>query len=378
MPFLEPDEKRPLLDERQSLRDAQASWAVAFVVGPPAVGLLATAGLALVPLTAFAVIIATLKRQENAIDRALDDPPRSDFTVRTRARSRRYLPGQLGTSEAAIATDITAIATLRVAAYLEAMVRADERSQGARLAGDESVAEERTQEAMDLLERARAAEALKAERLKWLGGVWAELGARPEFATQQAEPNPEALARDGRLRPALVAREARRAGLVVGDLDLHIQPETAVGETTSDILIAAARKTRSLANASNAVFEDARSDEARRLVGPALPAPAPPEYGRGLRARSAGLVDEAMQLFEQAADRGSPDAMFELAEQSLEQERLVEARDWFRRASDATQRNVARSTHSVELSDLYQAVDPYKGYFLPSPPSKLPPGEDVD
>ncbi|HEU4738635.1 MAG TPA: hypothetical protein VFS54_06080 [Solirubrobacterales bacterium] len=334
--------------------------------------------MALVPLTAFAVIIATLKRQENAIDRALDDPPRRDFTVRTRARSRRYLPGRLGTSDTAVATDLAAIATLRVAAYLEAMVRADERSQGAHLAGDKIAAEERTREAMDLLERARAAEALKAERLRWLGGAWAELGASPEFATQQAEPNPEALAKDGRLRPAFVAREARRTGLVVGDLDLRIEPETAPGEKTSDILFTAARRTRSLADASNAVFEDARSEEARRLVATALPAPPPPEYEQGLRARSAGLVDQAMRLFEQAADRGSPDAMFELAERSLEQERLVEARDWFRRASDATQRNVARATHSVELSDLYQAVDPYKGYFLPSPPRKLPPGEDID
>lgn len=378
MPFLEPDEKPPLLDERQSLRNAQAAWAVPLLVAPPAVGLLATAGLALVPLTAFAVIIATLKRQENAIDRALDDPPRRDFTTRTRARSRRYLPGQLGTSDAAIATDAAAVATLRVAAYLEAMVRADERSLGAHLAGEEGVAEERAREARDFLERARAAEALKAERLKWLGGTWAELGVNPELATQQVEPNPEALASDGRLRSAFVAREAQRAGLVVSDLDLRIEPETTAAETASGALITAARRTRALADASNAVFEAARSEEARRLIRFALPAPTPPEYERGLRARSTGRIDEAMRLFERAADRGSPDAMFELAELSLERERPVEARDWYRRASNATQRNVARATKRVELLDLDRAVGPYEGYSLPSPPSKLPPGDDVD
>lgn len=375
MPQLSDDEKPALLDERLSLRNAQAGWGAAFVVSTGSVAAILTPLLAIAPTTLCAVVIAILKRQENSVDRALDDPPRQDFSTETRARSRRYVPGRLGPSQLAMATDAAAIATLRVTAYLDAMVRADERAQGAQLAGDLNAAQHREWEARRFLERARAAEALKAIRFDWLGIAWANIALHPEVANIPVEPNPDLVQGDRILIPPEERAEVRSTGLVIHDLDLR--PPAAVpleqGESAAKALVGAATESRQLARKSFAVFEDARSDEARWLAKRALPPSPPPEYELGHLALQEGQMDKAQRLLQVAAEQGSPDAMFELGELSVARTDIASAEDWFRKASETAQIEAARPEHRLleqHLPPSFELKKEEDRPGLPRPPRK--------
>lgn len=90
------EEDRPRLEhERYSLKKAQVTWG-------GTLGVLSAGGMAFgpqvaaLPVAVGSVCLAVLRRKEIAVEMALNDPPRSDWEIATRARRRRYVPGALG------------------------------------------------------------------------------------------------------------------------------------------------------------------------------------------------------------------------------------------------------------------------------------------
>jgi tetratricopeptide (TPR) repeat protein len=181
MPFLDDDMKGVLLDERKALEDAQTKWEVLATVLLP----LGTKVL-FIPSVASGIMCAVLKRQQSAIQRALDDPPRRDFAIATRAKPRRYIRGRLGDDAISKATDEAALAGLRATSYLEALVRADERAAGATAAGNEVIANSQLDDASRMLDGVRAGAVLWSVALRELAGAIATY-SRGELAPNYYE-----------------------------------------------------------------------------------------------------------------------------------------------------------------------------------------------
>lgn len=354
MPFLNKDEKPPLLDERQSIQNAKAAWVgVGGLGGSVALIAAIPAGLVVAPIALATILVVVLQRQENGVNRLLDDPPRLDFTTPTKARSRRYVAGQLGESDLAIATDQAALATLRVNAYAEALVRADERAQGARNAGDEQSAGEREREAFQFLERMRAASLDQAEILDELALIWAGIGAKLtdlEDAAADLDVGPSSSVEAG----------LRRTRLVVSDLPAALRsPRPVEAGAATDPLSAVARassETRNLARSGVAFFDDARTQLAAELVpGTDSHRKRPEELLKGLDALSLENPERAEPLLLEAANQGSPDAMFELGALALQRADREQAGLWFQRASqnvDLIRRSWISELRDPEASEL--------------------------
>lgn len=271
MPSTKDDEKPPLLDERKSAQNAKVLWAaiggaatlfhgtVSHLTGIPS-------DLTVSPAALGMVMLAVVQRQENGVNRILDDPPRDDYQTPTKAKSRRYVTGQLGAGDLALAIDNAAIATLHYTAYLEATVRADERGQGARRAGDYKAAEDREFEAGVFIERARAANVSKAEALTNLAIVWARFGTGMAL---DGPPGTQQLAVTADRGSAV-----RGARLVVKDLHLDREVASGVsvvqaseGEVSADgLVLSAVERTQRLSVDSLAFYADARSNLAPELV----------------------------------------------------------------------------------------------------------------
>jgi hypothetical protein len=134
-------EKRPFLDERRQVEHISEGWALmaylsgaVALVAPPTVVFSAPIG---VVCACFAYVF---KKRKADCDAIIDDPPRSDFRTASRAQRDWFEPRRLEglLSEAQISL------CERMAegdGLLRAAVRADERAQGAYLAGDLNAAD---------------------------------------------------------------------------------------------------------------------------------------------------------------------------------------------------------------------------------------------
>lgn len=324
-----PENEEPgLLDEQASLKTSGITWkgtmaalgglgqmgVPPFVIGPP--------------LVVGAICWTVVERKRIAVERLLADPPRLDFETGTRARRRRYVAGTLGDDRLAVATDEAAIATLRAAAYFEAAVRADERSQGAALEGQAGLAEWQLGLSRRLLELGQMWSGEMAVALNAFAQSWAAYAVESELDTLAL---PEADLPPRELPPE--AREALdRTGLVVGDLDLTIgwptelDRQALAGASTGDLAIEAARATRTVSLSTRRVAGGRRALPERTGEDEALPSllPSPDDVA---------VVERRLLP---AAEGGSADAMFELGSLAHDRGDRAEAREWLERAARAS------------------------------------------
>ncbi len=321
-----------LLDEQQSLKDAQATWGG--TVGVLSIGLAFNPLVVALPLAVGAISIAVLKRKQNAVERILGYPPRFDYETSTRARRRRYISGVLGDDQLAVAIDQAALATLRAAAYLEASVRADERSQGARVAGRIDLVDWHLEEARHLFEIGKKWSGEMSVSLNVLAVTWAAFAVDSEL---DDAPLPAEIS-EGSMPPQAL-ESLGRAGLVVGDLDLSIgRPEEmrvvlASGRSTvGDIALDSATTTRALARSAGKIAAGERVLPQRAFEGQAPPITE--EHRLALKARESGDLDEAQRRLLPAAERGSVDAMFDLGAIAHERGDRSKAREWLDRAAE--------------------------------------------
>jgi hypothetical protein len=325
-----PEEDKPrLFDEQKSLKDAQATWGGTLGV-LSALGMALSPVVAAVPFAVGSVAVAVLKRKQNAVERVLADPPRFDYETATRAHRRRYIPGVLGDDRLAVATDQAAVATLRATAYLEASVRADERSQGARIDGHIDFADWHLEEARHLFELAMKWSGEMAVALNVLALSWAA------FAVDSAI---DALPLPDDIHAGDFPPEARttfdRTGLVTDDLDLVIgQPEVrhvlASGPSTvGDVALESAVSTRELSRRVGQVAGGRRALPQRAGVE-AAPLSSTAEYSEVLQR---GGPEAVKQRLLPAAERGSTDAMFDLGTLSHAKGDRAEARVWLSEAA---------------------------------------------
>lgn len=331
MGALREEDKPALLDEQLSLKNAQASWGG--TVGVLSIGLAFNPLVVALPLAVGAVSIAVLRRKQNAVERMLADPPRFDYEISTRARRRRYVAGALGDDRLAVATDQAALATLRATAYLEASVRADERSQGAQIAGRTDLVGWHLEEAHHLFEIGRKWAGEMAVALNVLAVTWAAFAVDSELDTAPLPTNiPE-----GNLPPPALEGLAR-TGLVFSDLDLLVgKPEEvrvvlAPGHSTvGDIALDSATTTRALARSAEKVAVGRRALPRRAFeeLAPSLPG----EHRLALQAKERGDLNEAQRLLLPAAERGSVDAMFDLGAIAHATGDRPRAREWLDRAA---------------------------------------------
>jgi TPR repeat protein len=323
-----PENEEPgLLDEQASLETAGVTWKGTMA----ALGGLAQMGIPPFitgpPLIVAAICWTVVERKRIAVKRLLADPPRLDFETETRARRRRYVAGALGDNRLAVATDEAAIATLRAAAYFEAAVRADERSQGAALEGRAQLAEWQLSQSRRLLELGKMWSGEMAVALNAFAQSWAAYAAESELETlalPQADLTPRPLPPE--------AREALdRTGLVVGDLDLTVRwpaeldRQALVGASTGDLAIEAARTTRTVSWSTRQVAGGRRALPERSGEDEALPPLLPPADGAA----------EVEQWLLPAAEGGSADAMFDLGSLAHDRGDRAAAREWFERAARA-------------------------------------------
>ena len=362
MGALRDEDKPALLDEQQELKDAQATWGGTTGV-LAAIGFAITPVLTAVPLAVGAVSVAVLRRKQNAVERLLADPPRFDYETSTRARRRRYETGALGEGQLAAATDQAAISTLRAAAYFEASVRADERSQGARITGRDEFVTWHLEEARRLFVMGK----------RWSGEMAATFNAMTVFFTAAVldagldeAPLPDHI-RLGEL-PAPAQEALRGTGLVVPELDPTVVREAEAHvvrrpglSTVGDLAFDSAMKTRALTRAADKVAAGARALPARPSVRQ-LPATANDER-RALQSREQGDLETARQYFLRAVEGGSADAMFELGALAHEMGDREKAREWLDRA--ATQ---SASMVKIDLKEIEAWSDSAQ---LPPPPKQL-------
>jgi hypothetical protein len=280
------------------------------------------------PLVVGAICWTVVERKRIAVERLLEDPPRFDFEIGTRGRRRRYVAGALGEDRLAVATDEAAIATLRAAAYFEAAVRADERSQGATLEGRTDLAEWQLGQSRRLLELGQMWSGEMAVALDAFAKSWAAYAVESELDTLAL---PEAALPPRELPPE--ARQALdRTGLVVDDLDLivgwpaELDRQEVAGMSTGALAIEAARTTRAAAWSTRRVAGGRRALPERTGEEEALP-PLPP---------AADDVAEVEQRLLPAAEGGSADAMFELGSIAHDRGDRAEAREWFERSARAS------------------------------------------
>jgi hypothetical protein len=328
---LREEDKPALLDEQLSLKNAQASWGG--TVGVLSIGLAFNPLVVALPLAVGAISIAVLRRKLNAVERILADPPRFDYETSTRARRRKYVSGALGDDRLAIATDQAALATLRAAAYLEASVRADDRSQGARIAGRADLVDWHLEEAHALLEEGRRWSGEMAAALNVLAITWAAFAVDSEL---DATPLPTDIP-EGPLPPQALEGLAR-TGLVFSDLDLSIgRPEEARivlapgRSTVGDIALDSAIITRALARSGEKVAAGKRALPRRAFEE--WRSPVAEEHRLALRAQERGDWDEAQRLLLPVAEQGSVDAMFDLGAIAYARRDRSKAREWLDRAA---------------------------------------------
>jgi hypothetical protein len=321
VPSTKDDEKRPLLLERKKAQAAKGMWAaiggltviyhgaISHLTGVPP-------DLTVSPAALGVVMVAVVQRQEDGVNQILDDPPRDDYLTPTKAKSRRYVIGRLGVGDLALAVDNAALAILHYTAYLEATVRADERGQGARLAGDEVAAADREYEAGVFIERARAANVSKAGALNDLALAWARFGTAPRVG---GEPTADPNASRGSSGAAV-----GRSRLVVKDLGLDRQitaaarsVEEAGGKevgTLDELVLSTIDQTLGWSAASLEFYADARSNLAAELVaqrrrqGERTRSVAEVEFEnegieRGLADWRRGDIDGAWKTFEEISER---------------------------------------------------------------------------
>lgn len=234
--------------------------------------------------------------------------------------------GTLGENRLAVATDEAAIATLRAAAYFEAAVRADERSQGAVLERRAELAEWQLGQSRRLLELGQMWSGEMAIALNAFAQSWAAYAVESELDTL-ALPEPDLPPRE--LPPE--AREALdRTGLVVDDLDLvvawpaELDRQTLAGASIGDLAIEAARITRTA------------SWSTRRVAGGRRALPKRAGEDEALVLPPAGDVEQVEQQLLPAAEGGSADAMFELGSLAHDRGDHVQAREWFEGAASAS------------------------------------------
>lgn len=368
MPPLDAARRAALLDERHSLKNAQAGWIGVAGVFTAAAGFVA-APLLFAPLAAGSVIIAVLKRKENAVDRILEDPPRFDYEVRTQAHPRRYRTGMLGDDDLAVATDHVAVAALRVVAYLEAAVRADERGQGAGEHGREELEQAQLARAARAMERAQIAEVVLSSRLDELGIALAAFASDDRLSSL---PTPSI---GGRVNlPTRGLRALSRTGLVVSDLDLSVEIDERDEAGRSfggplptrpffDVALDVAQRTRELAAAG------------AQVARPVIDLPTSPRYADALAARRRGELDVASELLRAEAEVGSGDAMFELGVLARERGDLTDAKRWMTAA--AALRRPYGTAIELEKLDLgeFGLIRDLGDFTLPQPPPRLDSGE---
>lgn len=365
MGALRDEDKPDLLDEQKSLKDAQAKWggttAILSVIGA---AIIAPAFIVL-PVSVAAISVTVLRLKQNSVERLLADPPRFDYATGTQAHRRRYVPGALGSDPLAIATDQAAIATLRATAYFEAAVRADERSQGARIDGRADLAEWQLAMARNLFERGR----------KWSGEMAISLDALAvtfaAFAVGSPldeAPLPDAIPEgdlSGQAREAL-----SRVGLAIAGLDLSVgRPEEtriALGEgrsTVGQVALESAIATRDLARSANEVAAGERA--LPRGTMRELESPLREGHQRSAIAR---FDPEDRERLLPAAERGSVDAMFQLGALAHEGGDREEARRWLGRAAELS---APREPRSYMLE-----VKKWDEQQLPASPKELEGPED--
>lgn len=332
MGALHEEDKPALLDEQQSLKDAQATWGG--TIGVLSIGLAFNPLVVALPLAVGAISITVLRRKQNAVERILADPPRFDYETSTRARRRRYISGALGDDRLAVATDQAALATLRAAAYLEASVRADERSQGARIAGRTNLVNWHLEEARHLYEVGRRWSGEMAVALNVLAVNWAAFAVDSDL---DDAPLPADI-REGAL-PSQALEALDRTGLVVGDLDLSVgRPNEArivLGpdrSTVGDVALDLATTTRTLALSAGKVAAGERALPRRGFEEQAL-LPMSSEHRLALQAKESGDLDDAQRRLLPAAERGSVDAMFDLGAIAHLRGDQLGAREWLDRAA---------------------------------------------
>jgi hypothetical protein len=329
---LSEDDKSHFRDEEQSLKTAQAMWAGTVTVLSTLGALTLPAVFPATPIIAGAVAVTVLKRKQYAVERVLADPPRSDYWTATHAHRRRYIPGTLGDSPLAIALDQAAIATLRATAYLEASVRADERSQGARIDGHDSIADWHLEERTNHFELALRWSGEMAVALNVLAYSWAAFAVDSglDEVTIPVDIPERGLSPEERVG-------LERTGLVTSDLDLDadrregVRQVLALGRgTVGGVALESAVSTRRLSRATGQVARGRRALPAR--VGQEAEQLLPSPEGRDAALRG-GDVEAATQRLLPAAERGSPDAMFELGLIANATSDHSAARNWLRRAA---------------------------------------------
>jgi hypothetical protein len=218
MPLTPESAKPALLDSMRDARKAQAAYAAIAALSIP--GMLGTPLIAGVAL----VIVYVLERDRADSERLLAAPPRSDFRTPVRAKRRRYI-ASVDQSSFVTAADRFTERALDVAAYKEAILRADERAQGAALAGEHELEKQRLEDAQHALYRALeeserlrdAAERLASELIdgeagRTIGGAMRSSLVASELTRLRAT-----------FDPAIVASQQARnyldlSGLVVHDL----------------------------------------------------------------------------------------------------------------------------------------------------------------
>jgi hypothetical protein len=353
------DEKPGLLDELASLKTAGVTWTGTLA----ALGELGQMGVSHLivgpPLIVGTICLTVMRRKRIAVERLLADPPRLDFETGTRARRRRYVAGTLGDDRLAVATDEAAIATLRAAAYFEAAVRADERSQGAAIEGRAELAGQQLGQSRRLLEMGHMWSGEMAVALNAFAQSWAAYAVESELddlALPEADLPPRELPPE--------AREALdRTGLVVGDLDLRVgwpaelDRRALVDASTGDLAIEAARTTRTLSWSARRVARGRRALPVRIGEAEALPPLLLP----------ADDVAEVEQRLLPVAEDGSADAMFELGSLAHDRGDRVEAAKWLERAARASAPR-PRSVFLVEEREWTERAE----RELPLPSTEIP------
>jgi hypothetical protein len=360
---LREEDKPALLDEQQSLKDAQATWGGA--IGVLSIGLAFNPLVVALPLAVGAISITVLRRKQNAVERILADPPRFDYETSTRARRRRYISGALGDDRLAVSTDQAALATLRAAAYLEASVRADERSQGARIAGRADLVGWHLEEAHHLFEVGRKWSGEMAVALNVLAVTWAAFAVDSDL---DEAPLPDDIPEGG--LPPQALEGLARTGLVVSDLDLSIgRPEEARvvlapgRSTVGDIALDLATTTRALSWSAGKVAAGERALPRRAFEEQAPPVAG--EHRLALQAKESGDLDEAQRHLLPAAEQGSVDAMFDLGAIAHAKGDRLRAREWLDRAA-ALSAPLPRIEYMKVIEEL-----PDDDQLPPSPPGEI-------
>jgi TPR repeat protein len=352
VPSLSDEEKPALLDEQQRLKNLRVTWTAWLAAFGYIAAEVTTAPTLIGPLVGVSIVSrVVIERQLNANERALADPPRDDFQTRTKAHRRRYRAGFLGDSSLSRAADGSAIAALQVVSYREAAVRADERAQGAALAGRDDLEQSHMVEAMRLMERSRSCERLLAATLDVLGMAWADaIASEPQLRDREVPPS------GGTVNVPPQAWEALQStGLVTTDLEVdkiamppNLMVEVgAVPKSLLGLAVATAQSTHALALAAARVATRSEDLHVQLAVLAGSRRMMSEQYERALQAWDAGDQDNAVALMRSAAEAGSPDAMFELGALAEDQGDNQAAQRWLRMA---TEHNVPQVPQEHDLA----------------------------